>query len=428
MKKCLIVILSIFAIVACDNYEENEFTPSLIEENVAIEDSFYVPYETALMYATQALEVDGDETRGVKSVRNVASHYEYTIGNSTRAAAENKEVKFHIINFENNEGFAIIAADSRTVPVYAFSLEGNIDMNRTIDNPGFKYFLESAVEYYEKDLNIDFPPLIPDTSDIPFLALEEIDGKLCHMRREISYITNPLGVLLNVNWNQDFPYNYYCGENSHTGIQYGYRNAAGCGPIAASQIMSYYRHPSSFDGYTIEWDAIMSSAYYNERYSENTECSYNAKCLARLINLVGIESYANYGSQTGVYIDDVDDMFRTFGYNCSDPTAFSSSLVRASINEGEPVFAGGISQNGGGHAWVIDGYKQQIVNVTYYYRTPPYNIYKKNVEYGAYYYHCNWGWGEDSNSNVWCLDVFSPYAGTNYNTNNQIIYNIKPIN
>lgn len=100
MKKRLIVILSIFAIVACDNYEENEFTPSVIEENMAIEDSFYVPYETALMYATQALEVDGDETRGVKSVRNVASHYEYTIGNSTRAAAEDKEVKFHIINFE----------------------------------------------------------------------------------------------------------------------------------------------------------------------------------------------------------------------------------------------------------------------------------------------------------------------------------------
>ena len=83
---------------------------------------------------------------------------------------------------KKNEGFAIIAADSRTVPVYAFSLEGNIDMNRTIDNPGFKYFLDSAVEYYERDLNIDLPPLIPDTSDIPFLALEAIDGMLCHMR------------------------------------------------------------------------------------------------------------------------------------------------------------------------------------------------------------------------------------------------------
>lgn len=425
---CIAILCLLCLMNSCKN-DEFDYSPYTQSGNLQVVDSFYVPYETALFLAEQVFVEQDTITRGVKKKRKVGAHYEYVVQKTTRSVTDGEEIRFHVINFENDEGFVIVAADSRTTPVYAFSPVGNLVMDAAVDNPGFAYFLESAVEYYVGDINFDIPLLpAPDTCDIPYLALEEVDGVMYHIRQETSFENNLSGILLDVSWNQNYPYNYYCGENEYTGIGYGFRNAAGCGPIAAAQIMSYYRFPSYFDGYDIEWDTIMSSTYENERYSYNTECSYSARNLARLINLIGIESYAIYGSQTSVFISDVDDMFRTFGYQCSDPVAFSQGVVSASINRGEPVFIGGTSPEGGGHAWVIDGYKRQRTDITYYYTTPPYNIYKKNTEYGKFYYHCNWGWGENDNYAVWCLDVFSPYDGKNYNLNNQIIHSIKPAN
>lgn len=55
------------------------------------------------------------------------------------------------------------------------------------------------------------------------------------------------------------------------------------------------------------------------------------------------------------------------------------------------VYVRGVSENCEGHAWVIDGYKQRITNVTYYHGEPQYNIYREKIGYGDYYYHCNWG-------------------------------------
>lgn len=65
----------------------------------------------------------------------------------------------------------------------------------------------------------------------------------------------------------------------------------------------------------------------------------------------------------------------------------------------------------------------------------PYDVYKTIVTYGDIYYHCNWGFINNDNSdycltgnlNGWYLDVFG-VDGNEFSTLRQMIYNIRPNN
>lgn len=88
-----------------------------------------------------------------------------------------------------------------------------------------------------------------------------------------------------------------------------------------------------------------------------------------------------------------------------------------------------------GHSWVIDAYKQRKVTYIYYHMQEPYDVYKTIVTYGDIYYHCNWGFINNDNSdycltgnlNGWYLDVFG-VDGNEFSTLRQMIYNIRPNN
>lgn len=91
------------------------------------------------------------------------------------------------------------------------------------------------------------------------------------------------------------------------------------------------------------------------------------------------------------------------------------------------VYVRGVSENSGGHAWVIDGYKQRITNVTYYHREPQYNIYIEKIGYGDYYYHCNWG-GAKITTAMFGVLISSVHIMERVLTLIKIILCIKPAN
>lgn len=53
------------------------------------------------------------------------------------------------------------------------------------------------------------------------------------------------------NWNQSYPYNRYCITST------GERAKVGCGAVATSLIMSYYRWPVELEGYKFEWEKLL---------------------------------------------------------------------------------------------------------------------------------------------------------------------------
>lgn len=445
MKRKLIYFFSVLAIIACTNEDLPDFTTHEEYNKNAI-DSFYVPYETALQHALKVLNHDSAATRALGTERKVSNHYEYVANKATRSnGGGDTEVRFHVINFEDNQGFALVSADSRTTPVYAYSETGNLDMDDAIENSGFDVFMVAAEEYYMNEIIL---PTLPDTIDTgtptpitpvpgnPILQLPivEFNGVYYYLGGDDVVCTNPGGILLGVEWHQDWPYNYYCGRNDSTNMYAGYLNRAGCGPIAAAQIMSYFKYPASFDGYTFDWEK-MSQRYFPNDFSPRI--SESAKSVAHLVNLIGIESKAIYGVSTSTYIADMDDMFRNFGYSCTGPVDYNVSKVMESLDNSSPVYFRGQnnSNSSSGHAWVIDAYRQSKSTRIYYHMQEPYNIYTTTITYGDVYYHCNWGWINEDNSaysltgnhNGWYLDVFS-VNGSNYSSHRQMIYNIAPNN
>ena len=402
---------------ACENDDE-QF--EVLEQPTQQENPYYVPFETALANVENLFAQEDLSTRTRHIERTVESHQEYVANRGTRSASDSIEVKFHVINFENNQGFALVSADSRTTSIYAYSTTGHIDMEDAIANTGFGDFMEDATEFYKEEIIngkvIPGEPEPIDTThikykDIPMLPLVEIDGTYYHVKegdREVGYTT---GELLSVAWEQIYPYNYYCEENADVSVAYHGKAPAGCGPIAAAQIMSYYQYPYSAVGTTFNWSLIMTSPSYTSLTTASMET-------AHLIKTIGEAANATYGSSTGVTIDNIGSMFKKFGYSIIGPVNFDYSKIQSSLVTSHPVYARG-ETGVVGHAWVIDGYTSYQHKVAYYYTYPPYNVYKTSIKDDGAYFHCNWGYGLSENS--WCINTFRTY-----NNNKKIIYNIQP--
>ncbi|MBO4907109.1 MAG: Spi family protease inhibitor [Bacteroidaceae bacterium] len=89
--------------------------------------SHYVTYEQALRQAIQFLSSDDEESIVTRANRFVVEdHYEYVSPVATRSLSNTNFTpsRFHVINFAYNGGFAVVAADNRATPIYAYSDEG----------------------------------------------------------------------------------------------------------------------------------------------------------------------------------------------------------------------------------------------------------------------------------------------------------------
>ena len=101
-------------------------------------------YEAALDIAQKQVFGSGTRTASAPKVRE---HYVYKPSPLTRNVTDSVDVAFHVINFENEQGFAIISADKRAVPVYAYSEEGNINLYDAVEESGWGDFMDMAGEH-----------------------------------------------------------------------------------------------------------------------------------------------------------------------------------------------------------------------------------------------------------------------------------------
>lgn len=72
-------------------------------------------------------------TRSLSS-RHIESVQYYAPGYKTRG--DLADTLFYVINYADNEGFSVLGADDRILPVYAMSEEGHIELADTVYNLG----------------------------------------------------------------------------------------------------------------------------------------------------------------------------------------------------------------------------------------------------------------------------------------------------
>lgn len=340
-----------------------------------------VSLENALAQADallSQLSSDESKTRVGRSVKSV----EYTLNAITRSALEDAPIDtaLYVVNYADNQGFALLGADDRLQPIYAISDEGSFSFEDTIENKGLADWLREVdvdIKMSEYNITID-TTLNPPTPPI------NIDDRTVTVLKKV----NPyLGKYQRL-WGQNGNFNSYC-FNQYT---FSYQKV-GCVPLAVGMIMSYYKWPRYRGNYYIDWD-------YINRWDINSTQGNCPDRLAWMLHEIGVALNAEYGSeiggQTSVSEYFLKNNMPALGYEkLGEPFYFAKAEAHPEIRiTFGPLLVAAQSPSVDypdgdyrtGHAWVIDGYLYTKTESSVL-QNP---IYRE-------YFHCIWGWNGKSN-------------------------------
>lgn len=379
--------------------------------------SFYVTVDEAVATAKQFLGAGDTRSRDLR----LKNHTLYKALSGTRSEGEPIDVVFHVINFEDNQGYAIVSADSRATDVYAFSPTGNIDIDEAMENPGFQIFMNGATANYEDEVYdgiidtnkinnlVIFPSDGPggggsgggstpgggSSEDVTEYMITYLDGVPYHTKYVDMKVMDFVNPLVEVLWHQNSPYNNLCPFIN------GLQAVAGCAPIAIAQIMSYHEWPTNLNGITFDWESIKAG--------QQVVDGEDVEAVSNLVREIGRVAGTTYGSTSSTQTSQIIPTFQHFGYTTSSLRYFSNDLAIYSLENQQPIYTRGNKPNGGGHGWVVDGY-YHYKDLIYYYNTfPPYSLHTTICTNSYTYFHCNWGWGDGYNG-YYFSDAFDQYT------------------
>ena len=303
---------------------------------------------------------------------------------------------FHIFNFSQG-GFVIVSGDDALNPIIGYSYVGKFPEGEL--DPNYASFLNG----YKDQVIFARANHVAQQADVQ--QIWETYSAVNTPRMVISGDRN-VEPLLQILWNQDFPYNAYCpldpaGPGGHP--------YAGCVATAMSMVMTYYRYPehgigtrtyyyppygnitADFGNTYYDWDAMLNSINANSGRSINAIAELQFHCGVAVKMM-----YAPDGS--GAYSEDVPAVMRAyFDYSSSIqhlkknsyPIATWEGFIKTSLDAKEPLYYAGQSSDGG-HAFTLDGYE---------------------VTGTGNMFHFNFGWSGSGNGNYTLSDVngFSNY-------------------
>lgn len=281
---------------------------------------------------------------------------------------------YDVYNAENDTlGFAITSNDMRIGSVLAVVDDCSVDTDCA--QPFLNIFANKLNEYiYEKTHEIEADSRgLNDSKTNP--SNKEYD--LVSRVENNSYDK----AMLSTAWDQWQPYN-----NKLNGC------AAGCVPVALAQIFTQLEY-NWYGTYGFDWKAMKAKKNAADLSSDVQDK------IALFIAYLGVSMNAKYTSElTGVDYKDLKKFLDKNKYTYIDHL-YDNNVVKTSLSLGIPVFCEGFDamlydkgkiQFGGGHAWVIDGYKNFTCTV-------------KDKKTGKEsritddFIHCNMGWGGKCN-------------------------------
>ena len=423
-----------------DEFEENDTVDSVKQEVVKnlnlralYSENHVIPLGEASEIALKVPEMfAGEFTRASdQTPRVIESVGVYGRTNfSLRSANTNEDTLVYVFNFEDNRGFAIVAADDR-IPTQLLAYVDEGVLENDVDNPGLQYALEQMQSYVE--LSIDN---FEKSKDSLLAVAEEnsfvVDARSVETRAIYTGTAyellseSTIGPLLKVTWDQDYPYNMYV-EKSCTNDGYnGGKAYAGCVATATAQVMSYWKYPSMLNQYAMNWSNMCSTTEIAPSNKSN---------IARLIAEIGSEVNMQYGcDESGASTSDAYNFLGRIGYIKAFSKNFNSSDVKEAMDLRRPLLATGCAKKtttrilwwkkpkyDDCHAWVVDGCK------ILHYKQENYRIntstekYTSTISYyDETYFHHNWGWSGDGNGYfaAGCFNLQDAYSydGNHYST------------
>ncbi|MEI3022332.1 MAG: C10 family peptidase [Prevotellaceae bacterium] len=290
----------------------------------------------------------------------------------------------------NNDagGFVIIAGDDAVTPVLGYTSTGSFDAENLPD--GLKDLLKS----YERQI----------------AALG--DNYVANQTATRAGFTGE-NLLNTAKWNQMAPFNKYTPNNYVTG----------CVATAGAIVMKHHGYPAKGVGshsYTLNGQTLSANfehtydwASMPDKYDGTNDAAFDG--VARLMADLGVAVEMQYNKDgSGAYIGNlVTALQKYYGYSklshlmaIEDVGAEAwNSRLREEIDANRPVLYAASDPAGGGHAFVIDGYKDESFSV-------------------------NWGWGGYCDG-FYKIGALNPESvgkptGDKYNVGQSAVFGMQP--
>ena len=313
---------------------------------------------------------------------------------------------FYIVNYEDNGGFAVLAADMRIgESVLAVVDNGNAtpemftvrelkDSNGEVIsefNPFYNMYVNSLPSRSGTYPHFDtFDTVLIDLPDLPDSPIDPDMGfgePLTRILVDMWYDADVKPML-------EYPLDSLDQENCFTPVKIGKRCPVGCVGVAVSTIMMHNKKPEYvYEDHLgkIYMDYIMNYEDYELSRTLSILIDGVQKTVADQCNT----SYARGGSWS--LPSYAKACMKKNGYgNPKLILKYDAGKIEDMLDNGKPVFiAAGDVSNFEGHAWVIDGY---------YDYTSKYEL--RGIDTGRLYatftmnfvrVHCAWGWGNTYN-------------------------------
>ena len=358
MKKSYLMLLlvAMFALVAC-NYNESEV---VVESTQTNEDAIVdgkVSLTRAISNADfvfRNTEEFGNKTRKIKSV-DVLKRANANSRVTRTSSLDEQDALAYVVNYDNNEGFAILAATTKLPPVISIGDEGNFNTE------GFVNFIQNngatrSGEEINSAQEMQYA-IINNSLILPPINVEE--QELFGVDTTVLLKCLPL---VPTKWGQEDPYNYYAYN------EYNEKSHAGCVPVAGAQVLASlcYHHnwrPTTqlSSTYPIDWYAINRMIFYDIFKFASNDYSDNALTVASLIRAVGEDVNAQYSPEgTGAYTEDLVETYRELGLSATyfdNSNLLKTNSVNMIINKNLPVnVRAKNSVSGKGHSFIFDGW------------------------------------------------------------------------
>lgn len=384
------------------------------------------------------------------------------------------KVVLYVADFE--DGWALISADDRADVILAFSEHGSFDPN-DIPNPGARFWFDSIQSEIASLSEDNCTPLAASEGNSErgmrprwfWVKTRILDSLVCR-----TYFDS--GHLMSTTWGQNNPWNNDCPMYSYYG--YYVHCLTGCVATAMSQIL-YFSHyelgkPNSLYhtvGYSNPYLIGPNNTFFRSDYTgisprwddmpldkTGTNSNYVADLMIDVGDRVNMEYYpsASYSS-TRAY---AKLAFFSYGILC-DTSSYSRDIVLTSLRNGMPVMVRADNEFNNGHAWVIDGIRENNDLYAYediwhlIYATDPGldilefyspeqmaiidpNMYDGKTESGTYETHSDtfilMNWGYDDNYTILSYNdvYYSPWNNASWANSNStysgdkfIVYNFR---
>jgi len=308
-------------------------------------------------------------------------------------------IVLYAVNLEN--GFVLLTADDRAMPVFGYSDEGLYDPDNL--PPQLEDMLNwQKLEIYDGIIS-NATPAEEVVSAWERLRVEEFMPE-----RNLRNVSP----LLSTTWDQGAYFNELCpedndGPNGHVW--------AGCVATAMAQVMKFWSFPEMGTGSHSYYHSIygtqsanFGATTYNWSSMPNSIYNYNTS-VATLYYHLGVSVDMDYSVDgSGAYSSDaLDALIGYFQYDSGAellwkddyPTTTWNTMLRGELDNGRPMYYRGQNTTSG-HAFNIDGYQ------------------------GTEYFHLNWGWSGSYNGYFY-LDDLTP-GSSNYGMEQAAILYLEP--